>query len=305
MKLKTLLLLTFCNIVWSFHPLLGKLAMESFSPAETAWLRYGSAAVAYWIATFFFRPGTPKVAHPRTTKDLLLLLLLGLAPFTFSPILQLMGLAQSQSIDNALVIAMEPVMAAFLAWVVLREKLSRGQWVSFLVAIFGFLMLAKFDFRSLASFQDAHFIPFLLMLMALWGEVSYSIIGRILTLKYQPEELFGTAILVGFTALTLFAFTQGGLPNFSIVKVSSILAILCLGPVGTTLTYMIWMKEIRHAPVATLSVTLFIQPVMGTWIGTFFLSESLGATQWIGAALILTGVAIQAQADLFPRKKLA
>ncbi len=279
--------------------------MESFSPSETAWLRYGSAAFTYWVATWFFKKGVTKIAHPSNTSQLLMLLVLGLAPFTFSPILQLTGLAQSQSIDNALVIAMEPIMCVVLAWIVLKEKLSPWQWASFIVALSGFLLLARFDLSSFSSLQNAQFIPFLMMLMALWGEASYSVLGRILTKKFSPESLFGTAICIGFTALTLYCFTQDGLPDFSFAKMTSVLAILWLGPLGTTLSYMIWMKEIRHAPVASLAVTLFIQPVMGTWIGYYFRDESLVPLQWIGAGLILTGVAIQAHSELFSRKKLA
>lgn len=305
MSLRTLLLMVFCNVIWSFHPLFGKFALESFSPHETAWLRYGSAALTYFVAMQFFKRGTPQIVHPRTSRELILLLILGLAPFTFSPILQLMGLSQAQSIDNALVIAMEPIMAVFLAWIFLKEKLSPIQWISFMVAMIGFGMLARFDFHSFSSLQNAQVLPFLMMLMALWGEASYSVIGRVLTKKYEPEPLYGTAIWVGFTALTLFVLTRGGFPSFAGVRLKSILAILWLGPLGTTLTYMIWMREIRHAPVATLAITLFIQPLAGTWIGIFFLNERLELLQWLGAALILTGVGIQAHGEIFSRKKLA
>lgn len=284
---------------------MGKIALDSFSPTHTAWLRYGMAAVTYLGVALFLKRGAPRLVHPRTPTELIMVLLLGLAPFAVSPILQLSGLASTQSIDNALIIAMEPMMTVLLGWVVLREGLNRSQWLSFAVAIFGFLLLARFDFRSFENLGNAHFLGSLMMLLALWGEAIYSVFGRILTRKYEPLPLFGTAIWVGFTALTLFALSREGMPNFSEAKWEAGLALLWLGPLGTCLSYILWIREARHAPVATLAVTLFIQPVLGAIIGAVFRDEKLIAIQWWGAALILTGVAIQARVEIHAQKKLA
>jgi len=227
-----------------------------------------------------------------------LILALGLAPFAVSPILQLSGLAATQSIDNAVIIAMEPLLTVLLGWLALREGLTRTQGASFVVAVAGFLLLARFDLRSVGTpggvSVSTQFMGSVLMLTALWGEAIYSVFGRLLTRTFAPVPLYGTAIFVGFAGLSLYALTTEGLPDVRHASGSSWFAILWLGPLGSCLNYILWMREVRKVPVATLAITLFIQPVVGMVAGLFFRDEALLPAQWAGAVLILTGVGIQA-----------
>lgn len=220
-----------------------------------------------------------------------------------TPILQFSGLARSQSIDNAIVIAIEPLFSVFLAWLILREGLRWFQTLSFGLAMVGFLLVSKLDFHHGNPFSDFHFFGFFLMIMALWGESIFSVLGRLLTQRYEPVALYGTAIFIGALALILFGAFQGELPDLSKGSVRSMGAVLYLGPIGTTLSYVFWMKLIRHAPVASLVITLFVQPVFGSLWGVLFLKEHFNLHQTIGALLILVAIVFQSTLEMRGIKK--
>src|SRR4051812_43421102 len=110
------------------HPVMGKWLLEQFSPIQVAGLRYISALLAYgiftgvvsWIrfrkADQFLNSSDLFFAAPNSWNHRILLFILGFMAFCFSPLIQNLGLAQSMASENALIVAIEPVVTVALAW---------------------------------------------------------------------------------------------------------------------------------------------------------------------------------------------
>ena len=153
LQLKVLFGLILCNLIWSAHPLMGKWLLEDFTPAECAWLRYTSALVAFLA----LRPLLPKRVDTRppnqpirSFRDIAFIAVLGLLAFCFSPLLQLTGLHDSRATDNALIIAMEPLITVGAAWLFLRQARLLGfPSASFLLwSAFSFWREYRFEGRA-------------------------------------------------------------------------------------------------------------------------------------------------------------
>jgi drug/metabolite transporter (DMT)-like permease len=327
MKIRTLFALIFCNLVWSANPAMAKLVFaEGVSPGTMAWLRFASALAAYAVgfAIFrcwhlfrvfrgFHRPGglsggesrSPRpVAFltPRSRADWSWLLLLGVMGFCISPLLQMTGLYASRATDNALIVAMEPLLTVLLAWLILGEAVLAFHWVAFAIALSGFCLLADLTpsrllllWGSPGSPEGAHLIGNILILLALLGEACYTIAGRKLLVRHSAYGIFGSALIVGVCTLTIvIGLTQGSSAFISIVGLSwkAWFAIFFMGPLGTAFAYLYWMIALTEAPVASLVLTLFIQPVFGSFWGYRFLGERLSLMQWAGAGLISGAIAL-------------
>ena len=143
------------------------------------------------------------------------LLLVGVSAFCFSPLLQMRGLAASFAADNALIVAMEPLITVFLVWLILGERPSRLHLIAFFVALVGFALLTGMSPSSLTHGLDAHVFGDVLLLLSLLGEAMYSTIGRKLIMKHPPAAVFGTALLLGVICLTGVTFFLSGLPSWS------------------------------------------------------------------------------------------
>lgn len=301
MSFKTLLGLIFCNFIWSAHPLMGKYLMLGFSPQQGAWLRYTSALLAYLMAVGLARfltcargyLGDEPFFVPKTARDTSLLLLLGFAAFCFSPLLQMTGLSASRATDNSLIIALEPLMTVLLAWLVLRERPTRIHFVAFGIALAGFALLTGFGPSSFSNGLAPHLLGNLLMLISLIGEALYSAIGRKLIVRHPPTAVFGSAIVVGVLCLTVLTQAISGLPTLEQclhMPWQSAVALLWVGPFGTAFSYLFWMNALKAAPVASIALTLFIQPILGPLWGGVFLGERLSVMQCLGSGLILVAV---------------
>jgi drug/metabolite transporter (DMT)-like permease len=139
-------------------------------------------------------------------------------------------------------------------------------------------------------------------LSALIGEASYSVLSLKLVDRYQPLGIFGSALAVGVGILTLSTLAiEGPYMFFELSHLSwkSLCGLLWLGPMGTALAYFYWMSVLREASVASLALTLFIQPVLGAVWGYAFLGETLSGAQAMGAIFIITGVMTQSVAGRF------
>jgi drug/metabolite transporter (DMT)-like permease len=299
--LGTLLGLILCNVIWSAHPAMGKLVLLGFLPEQAAFLRYSTALLAYSLGWLVLRtlPSTrarfrrQPFLIPSGRREWTLLGLLGFSAFCFSPLLQMTGLAASRAMDNSLIVAMEPMVTVGLAWLVLREKLTWVQKIAFFVAILGFALLTGLSPSRFSGGWDAHLIGNLLLLSSLIGEAMYSIVGRKLIFRHPPAMVFGSALIVGVCFLTLAALCLSGLPTASSIihmPWQSAIGLFWVGPLGTGLSYLFWITALKKVPVASLALTLFIQPLLGPIWGAVFLGERLTLPQSLGSALILCAV---------------
>jgi drug/metabolite transporter (DMT)-like permease len=302
-RLGTLLGLVACNLVWAAHPTMGKLVLADFPPVYAAWLRYSSALAAYMIAVAALRRARPALrpalarpfAAPAGT-GLALVALMGFLTFCFSPLLQLSGLEASQATDNALIIAIEPLMTVMCAWVFVGEAISLAHAAAFAVALGGFALLTGVSGGGFSGGFDPHMAGNLVMLISLVGEASYSTIGRKLLGRGLPAMgIFGTSLFAGaaFLSLATLGYALTTRTPFGHFTAASVLGILWLGPLGTSATYLFWALALREATIASLSLTLFIQPVFGSILGHFLLGDHLSGVQAAGGALILAAVAAQ------------
>lgn len=316
MKARTLLGLIVCNLIWSANPAMAKIMLNRHSPAAVAWLRYFSAFAFFCALALLFpllvarlprlKGFSSPFLKPRTGRDAVLIIILAFMTFCFSPVTQMTGLAASRATDNALIVAMEPLITVCLAWVFLRESLSRTTLFGIALAVAGFVLLSGVDGAVVRGFLDSQAIGNLVILASLFGEACYSVIARQLMMRYSAPSIFGSGLGLGVVfltiALSVFSIAGGTVwtPGFlAAIEPKELFALFWLGPVGTTLTYIFWMVALAEASVGTIALTLFIQPVFGALWGHWFLTENLTFQQGVGAVLIL--LALFSQTVLTPR----
>lgn len=294
---KALLGVTVCNLIWSAHPIFGKWLLEEYTPAQAAWLRYSSAGIGYLgiaVGIRYFSkerfPKQPFFTWPRVGIDRILVILLGFLTFCFSPLIQMTGLASSLASENAIIIAMEPLMTGFLAWAILRERITAVNLSAFILALVGFGFLSGLTSSDL-SFRLGNF----LILVSLLGEASYTILARRLTRSYPPLGLFGSALASGVLCLTVFSvvgFHSFEFPALTQMTWRTLLALIWMGPVGTAGAYLYYMYALVDLPVMSITLFLFLQPLAGSIWGYFLLGDRLTPLQNLGSSLILMAVVL-------------
>jgi len=299
MSLKNWIGILICNLIWSVHPVMGKWLLNEVNPPQAAWLRYSSALLSYVIfvvAFRFFRRSSPGNLTfffiPKNFSDGLQVMTLGLATFCFSPLMQISGLSHSLATENSVIVAIEPLLTALFAWLLLREKVTLVDLVGFTLALLGFSFLTRLSFSQMIMGQG-HFSGNLLILFSLIGEAVYTVLGKKLTIRHPPFAIFGTALAVGvlFLALGLSFFeSPSQLVVFQGLSWRALGAIFWLGPLGTTVGYLFVMLILSEVSILALALLLFMQPLAGALWGYLFLGDQLSPIQNFGGGLILLAV---------------
>jgi len=289
--------LVLCNAIWAANPLMGKLLMAEFLPLQVSWLRYSSALFAAVGLVVFARKSNPALLGPsgvfRQRNIWPWLFLAGIAAFFGSATLQYWGLHQSTSTANAIIVAVEPLFAVLIAWLLLGEKFKLNQIFGFLLAIIGFLLLSHINPAKITQSFALFNMGNLFILLATPMEAIYSVVSRKLAGKLKPLPIFAYSLPIGFFIFTILVAATSGIPNYTALSLKGWLAVLWLGPLSTTGVYIYWTMALIQSPVATVSLTLFIQPILGAIFGMVFLGESLNFWQSIGATLILCALFLQ------------
>lgn len=288
-----------CNAIWALSPIIAKHLLLSYGPMQLAQARYGAALLAAYVLLAGYRWLKPSRLSPLPAilapRNFHWLASLGIITFCGSPVMQYLGLVRSTATANSLVVAIEPLFAALLAWLFLREKLTRIEAAGFGIALAGFLLLSNFKPHDLTASAALFNVGNLFFLAVMPMEAFYTIISRRLAGRVEPLSIFLSGITIGFILLSAYLWMgREPLPALEpLADWRNLLALLWVGPLATTITYIIWAEALITAPVAVVALTLLAQPIIGALAGYFFLGERLDLWQGLGAALILGALALQ------------
>ena len=72
---------------------------------------------------------------------------------------------------------------------------------------------------------------------------------------------------------------------------------LFLVVIGSIATYSAYLWLVKNAPVGLIATYAYVNPVIAVTIGAIVLNEPLSATILLGAAVVITGVAIVVRAE--------
>lgn len=201
---------------------------------------------------------------------------------------------------SMLVMALNPVIGAGLAWVLLHETLNAPELLGIALAIGGVMWVVLDRQNGSRDLPDATPRTYLIgVLMALGGAVGQA--GGLIASKQGLEgdfpALSGNMIrlLVATTSMWAFAAAQGSaLSTYQALRahpraIRFIVGGAIAGPfIGVTLS----LVAVQHAPVGIASTLMSLTPVILLPIGRFFFHEQITWRAIFGTLLAVAGTAL-------------
>ena len=193
--------------------------------------------------------------------------------------------------------AVQPLVAAVLAAVMLNERLT------FSVTLSGVLGLVGVGLLVLTAEARLDTIG---ILAGLGGALSMAA-GVVLTKHWgRPVGLLAFTswqLLAGGAFLLPLVLILEGLPDG--LTALNVTGFLWLGGVGTALAYALWFRGIQLLPVARVSMLGLLSPVVAAIAGWMVLDQTLRDGQLLGMAVVLTAVWLGQSEPRFRRPWLA
>src|SRR5512140_1844458 len=185
------ILLFACNLMWSLQFTCIKLTQDQVGPYFTVWapMLFAVLLLAPFVLRDFRKDG-------KKFKDILIfgqLALLGAFP---AQVLMTWGTQYSLASNSAILTLCLPVITALFAFFLLKEKMNRVRWLSFIIAIAGVLLISTGDIKQL-NFSSKYAIGNLLIFLAIVGNSYFNVGCKKISARYSEIEMvFYTYIVI-------------------------------------------------------------------------------------------------------------
>jgi drug/metabolite transporter (DMT)-like permease len=267
------------NLLWAGTISMYKYLGAYLDAGAIATLRFGLAALCMAILW----PLLPGKA-PRG-KDILRALAMGVIVFCLSPRLQIAGVHRGQAGDTSLLIALEPLIVAVGAALLLNERIAPRRWWGFGLGILGMTLISQIWRDDVHAMRGL--LANLIFVSSFFCEAAFSIIGKPMLERVSPLKL----VAVGLFGGTMANVGVSGV-NIPPMPIGAWLTLLYLSLICTAFGYALWYFAIQRAPISLAALTVFAQPLMGLFLAAVWLRETLHWGQFWGSAVIITGLVI-------------
>jgi drug/metabolite transporter (DMT)-like permease len=220
------------------------------------------------------------------------LLILTLVGFVINKLLEYGGLALTTASDVALLITSESIFTAGLSWIILRERFKPLTGFALLLGFFGVYLIVE---RSLIPNIPSgggvwRIVGDLLVVLALLFEAFYTVRGKSLLVKYSPLLITAVSIIVSMVFWTPVAAWEIIFTGWHPIGLVAWLAIAWMALMSTVVAYLIWFQGLAHVNGSAAASTLFIQPLLGTFLAIVILHDQLTPLTIVGGILIIISV---------------
>jgi drug/metabolite transporter (DMT)-like permease len=294
-KIVPYLSVVFAMLCWAGAGIAVKEALVVFSPLTLIVLRFTLAIVLMLLVGLLFR-GHEVLGLQRVDKrDIPLFVLGGL----FQPFLYFIFETYtyqsfaSPTIAEAM-LSTQPIMAPILAFIILREKVTRNNVVGILLSTVGMLLLLLVGANNFALGNPW---GVLLAIVTVSMSVGYTIILRRIPTRYSSLSI---VFYVQLVALVLFYAVWGVFDRQSLqdtiaplsADLSPVIAVGYLAVFASVTAFILFCYTVRQIGVTRANVFNNVRPVFTALLMWVIFDEQLPIWKWVGIIVIVIGLFI-------------
>jgi drug/metabolite transporter (DMT)-like permease len=274
--------------MWSLQFTCIKLTQDQVGPYFTVW-------APMLLATLFLLPFALREFKKggKKFKDILIfgqLALLGVFP---AQVLMTWGTQYSLASNAAILTLALPVITAIFAFLLLKEKMNRIRWISFIVAIIGVILCSTGDIKQL-NFGSKYAIGNILIFLAIVGNAFYNTGIKKIAARYTEIELvFFTYIVMVILLTPLVLYYE----NDVFARIPSFTKQTCVGMTLLTvfhnfLSMILFFKALKMLDAMQVALSNYLIAFFGLPIAAIWLGEELNIMAIAGGILVLTSTLI-------------
>ncbi len=251
-------------------------------PFGFIFLRVTGATFLFWSVSMFLRK--ERIAlndYPR----LLLGAIFGIA---LNQLTFFKGLSMTTPISASVIMVSSPILVLSFSALILREKATRRKLSGIFIGMFGAVVLIVFG-KEMGTAPNATLGNLLVFVNAASYSL-YLILIKSLTRKYHPVTLAKWLYLLGMIMVIPFGISEFNMIDWQSMPGDILLRIGFIVVFTSFMTYMLNLFAIRKLLPTTLSIFIYLQPVIATLYALFTGSDQLNLVKIISTLLIFTGV---------------
>lgn len=282
--------LTMVAAIWGGTFIAGRIVAQVLPPMTAATARFAIAVILLLAVVQWAEGGLPRLNR----SQLAMTAALGFFGIFLYNLGFFIALSHMPAGRTALFVALNPIVTALLAALLLRERLAPRKWVGIAIAFSGAaVVITRGDlFNVIKDIGSSIGTGELVMFGAISGWAAYTLIGRFALKTLTPIAATTYAALWGLLFLAVGAMTELSKLDLSRVTWQVVASIVYLGAAGTVIGFIWYYEGVKAIGPSRTSVFNNLVPVCGVALASILLGEPILLSMLIGGALAITGVAL-------------
>lgn len=246
-------------------------------------LRASGAMILFWLISL----SVPK--EKIISNDFIRIFFMGFFGVALNMLTFFKGLSLTTPINGAVIMTSTPIIVLLFSFIILRDKITTRKVLGILLGMIGAIALITYGPKAEYNAPNIKWGNFLVFINAASYGL-YLIIAKPLLQKYHPFHLIKWMYLMGFLMVLPFGIQEVLQANWHSMPVMALTKIGFIVVFTTFLTYLFNIMALRHLKATTLSVFLYLQPLVATIYAIFVGSDTLTAIKLLASSLIFLGV---------------
>lgn len=246
-------------------------------------LRVGGAAIVFWILGLFVKAASIEKAD---YKKIIIAAFfgVGLNMLTFFK-----GLSYTTPISASVIMVTAPILVLIFASILLKEKLILRKIIGIVIGLIGAIVLIIYGSSSTTNAENV-MLGNLLVFINAASYAMYLVQVKKLIAKYNPIVFVKWLYLFGFLFVVPFGFSELVEVQWHLMPISIYLKAAFVVLFTTCITYLFNLFALSRLKPTTVSVFIYLQPVIASIYALFVGSDSLNAIKIAATLLIFLGV---------------
>jgi drug/metabolite transporter (DMT)-like permease len=307
-------LLLFTATIWGVNYSIIKVVLRHISPRAFIAVRLTLATAVFLAAIAIsrrFRARGPRGGDPvretltditpggdstlalfRTStlsrRDWMWLALLGFIGHFLYQAFFIEGLATTSVANASLLIGCTPMVVSLANAALGLEKLSRMHWIGTALSLAGiYLVVGRANGAGGASLSGD-----VTMTIAVCCWVVYTLMGKELLRRHSPLMVTGYSMAIGATFYIAFSARDVWNTDWDRVTTGDWIGIAYATLLSFNVAYILWYAGVQRLGSARTALYSNLVPIVSLIVAALWLGEAIGWTKAVGAAAVLTGLAL-------------
>ncbi|WOC41024.1 DMT family transporter [Polaribacter sp. HL-MS24] len=243
---------------------------------------FGATAIFWFIGLFVKKEKIEKADY----KKILLAAVFGIA---LNMLAFFKGLSMTTPISASVMMVTSPIMVLLFSSFILKERIVKRKIIGVVMGLLGTIILITYGNNSDDTASNSTLGNFLVFVNAASYGL-YLVLVKNLISKYSPITFIKWFYLFGLILVLPFGWTEISEISWGTMPISILLKVGFVVVFTTCLTYLFNLYGLSKLKPTTVSVFIYLQPVIATIFALSVGSDTLSTTKLFATGIIFLGV---------------
>jgi drug/metabolite transporter (DMT)-like permease len=285
-NLLTDLSLIFIALVWALNFTVVKATLAEIDPYTFNALRFILASLFIWCVI-----AKRGAWFTIDKKDWFPLIFLGLVGNVLYQWLFIVGIDLTLAANAAVLLGTIPIWVGIISHFLSIELLNRLKTIGVFLGFAGVVFIIIYG-KNPITFGSDTFVGDIAIVTAAVVWATFTIFSKQHLVRYTPLQFSAFMTTLGAITLTLIAIPYSKETAWESVSAAAYGGVVYSGLLSIGLAYLIWNNGLQRVGAVRTAAYQNLVPVLGLLFGIMLLGENLELLQYIGSAIVITGILI-------------